>query len=144
MFDRKAYMRKWRRDHIEIIRKRNRKWRENNREKIKQYYEKNREKVKERANEWYKNHPKEILKIRKRYNKKKKQYVNDYKLSRGCSICGYNKCAEALVFHHPNNNKGFDIANAITRHRKWEEIKEEMEKCEVLCCRCHRELHAKH
>ena len=142
MFNRKEYMKKWHKDHPGRKKEYNIRWRENNQEKIKQYYEKNREKVNKRANEWYKNHPKEIMEIRKRYNKKKKQYVDDYKLLKGCAICGYNKCAAALIFHH-NGNKEFNISSAVACHRKWKEIKKEMEKCEVLCCRCHRELHAK-
>lgn len=136
-------MKEYRKNHFKEIRERNRKWRENNPEKIKQYYELNREKTKERAREWRKNHPKKTRDIRKRYNRKRKQYIDDYKLSKGCAICGYNKCALALVFHHSNGDKIFTIASAVATHRKWKEVEEEMEKCEILCCRCHRELHAK-
>ena len=41
----------------------------------------------------------------KRVNKNKKEYrwkTDQYKLSLGCSKCGYNKCAGALHFHHRN------------------------------------------
>ncbi len=42
-----------------------------------------------------------------------------------------------------NRDKEFNISSAIAFHRGWKKIKEEIEKCEILCCRCHRELHAK-
>ena len=65
------------------------------------------------------------------------QYIGDYKLSRGCAICGYNKCASALEFHH-NGDKEFQISDG---RRNIKDKKEEMKKCIVLCANCHRELH---
>jgi hypothetical protein len=57
-----------------------------------------------------------------------------------CEICGYNKCSQALVFHHKNpEEKKFEISSGWSR--KWETIKEEVLKCKLLCCRCHTELH---
>jgi len=79
----------------------------------------------------------EVKKLRKR----KYQFVQDYKLSRGCAICGYNKCADALDFHH-NGDKRFNIG-VETGSKSLELTKEEMRKCIVLCANCHRELHAK-
>lgn len=82
----------------------------------------------------------------KTHRRKRRQFINDYKLSKGCSVCGYNKCAEALEFHHPNDDKSFYIGYALTSRVdriKLEEIKEEMNKCIVLCANCHRELHNK-
>ena len=69
----------------------------------------------------------------------RRKYIKEYKLSKGCSICGYNKCAAALEFHH-NGNKGFRIGIA---NRGLKTIKKEIEKCELLCSNCHRELHEK-
>lgn len=73
-----------------------------------------------------------------------KEYKNlclEYKGAK-CSICGYNKCVEALEFHHRDNlEKKFSIANA--RFKKFnEKTKEELDKCDVLCANCHREIHA--
>ena len=74
---------------------------------------------------------------------KRKKYIDDYKLSKGCSICGYNKCAEALDFHH-EGNKDFDISRAIgSQNISLEKIMEEIKKCIILCATCHRELHSK-
>lgn len=56
-----------------------------------------------------------------------------------CVICGYNKCASALTFHHRNPlDKSFGISNPETR--SWEKLKKELDKCDLLCCRCHAEI----
>ena len=59
-----------------------------------------------------------------------------------CEKCGYNKCIEALEFHHINPEvKDFEVSG--NGHCKsWETIKKELDKCLLLCANCHRELHA--
>ena len=71
-----------------------------------------------------------------------KKWALEYKGNK-CEICGYDKCSEALDFHHNNpNEKDFTISdrNLIL---DWIEIKKELDKCSLLCANCHRELHAK-
>ncbi len=60
-----------------------------------------------------------------------------------CQKCGYNKCINALTFHHINpKEKEFGIsARGLTR--SWDKIKKEIEKCKLLCMNCHAEIHAK-
>jgi hypothetical protein len=73
-----------------------------------------------------------------RYRCFKKKCV-DY-LGGKCKLCGYNKCMEALDFHHTDKNeKEFGIANI--KNNNFEKVKKELDKCILLCCRCHRELH---
>jgi len=71
-----------------------------------------------------------------------KQKAVDYKGGK-CKTCGYNKCIDALVFHHVDpNKKDFGIsANGTTR--AWNKVKEELDKCILLCANCHTELHDK-
>lgn len=59
-----------------------------------------------------------------------------------CSICGYDKYIGALEFHHLNpNEKDFGIGQkGFTR--SWEKVKEELDKCILVCANCHREIHA--
>ena len=52
--------------------------------------------------------------------------------------CGYNKCVDALEFHHLSN-KDFSISNGNTP--SWERIKKELDKCILVCANCHREIH---
>jgi hypothetical protein len=58
-----------------------------------------------------------------------------------CEICGYDKCIDALEFHHLDpNEKEFGIAGDT---RSLEKLKKEADKCVLICANCHRELHAK-
>lgn len=56
-----------------------------------------------------------------------------------CSICGYNKCNEALEFHHIDPSaKSFTIASNMCL--SWNQIQTELDKCVLLCANCHREV----
>ena len=69
-----------------------------------------------------------------------KRWGLEYK-DKSCSICGYNKCIQALEFHHLNGKeKDFTISNHSDR-MDWPIIKKELDKCIVLCANCHREIH---
>lgn len=58
-----------------------------------------------------------------------------------CAICGYSKCLKALEFHHHNpNGKDFGISEKGYT-RSWEKVKNELDKCIILCANCHREIH---
>lgn len=60
-----------------------------------------------------------------------------------CSICGYDKCLDALEFHHINiAEKEFNISDRNIK-LNWPSIKEELDKCILVCCNCHREIHSK-
>ena len=73
---------------------------------------------------------------------RKKQYKADAvkKMGGECSKCGYNKCLDALEFHHIDPSKKDPNFNA-TRYRTWESRKEELSNCILLCANCHREVH---
>jgi len=60
-----------------------------------------------------------------------------------CEICGYDKCVDALDFHHNNpEEKEFSIGSKGYT-RSWERVKKELDKCTLVCANCHRELHSK-
>ena len=60
-----------------------------------------------------------------------------------CQECGYDKCIRALKFHHLNpNEKDFNISGQ-RNIRKWDKIKEELDKCILVCGNCHDEIHEK-
>ncbi len=60
-----------------------------------------------------------------------------------CIVCGYSACSAALDFHHlnPEEKEGYGTA-ALMSHRSFENNKAELDKCVLVCCRCHREIHA--
>lgn len=58
-----------------------------------------------------------------------------------CLYCGYSRCVSAMEFHHLDpETKEFGISAACAKTRAWEVIRRELDKCVILCCRCHREL----
>jgi transcriptional regulator with XRE-family HTH domain len=58
-----------------------------------------------------------------------------------CILCGYNKCIQALDFHHTNpSEKDFTISGNY--NISWDRIKNELDKCILVCSNCHREIHA--
>jgi len=71
---------------------------------------------------------------------RKKQLVR--LLGDGCSICGYNKNVAALDFHHRDpSQKKFNLDIRNLSNRRIEKVVEEVQKCDVICANCHRELH---
>ena len=59
-----------------------------------------------------------------------------------CESCGYDLCAEALEFHHlDSSRKDFGISGRGYT-RSWRKIREELDKCLLLCANCHREIPA--
>lgn len=56
-----------------------------------------------------------------------------------CQLCGYDKCAEALEFHHFTNEKNFGISQKGYT-RSWEKVRKELDICILLCANCHREV----
>jgi predicted HNH restriction endonuclease len=89
----------------------------------KRYYEKNKEKVYRRKMERRKRLKREILKM----------------LGGKCSKCGYNKCENALDFHHKEDKEG--TINRLLKNESREKILKEAKKCILLCANCHREVH---
>ena len=71
-----------------------------------------------------------------------KDKIAEYMETRGgakCQRCGYDRYVGALEFHHrdpalkdPNWSRSWSMPR----------LKEELDKCDILCSNCHREVHA--
>jgi 5-methylcytosine-specific restriction endonuclease McrA len=59
-----------------------------------------------------------------------------------CQECGYNRCFEALEFHHLEPTQKDSGISQKGYARSWEKVKNEIEKCVLLCANCHREFHS--
>lgn len=58
-----------------------------------------------------------------------------------CQICGYNRCIDALEFHHDNpQEKEFKLGSGNTM--SWQQYKNEALKCILVCSNCHKEIHS--
>jgi hypothetical protein len=59
-----------------------------------------------------------------------------------CWVCGYDKCRQALEFHHFDpKQKEFGLS-AREMQYAWKRVWKEAQKCCLLCANCHREVHA--
>jgi|SRR6056300_57346 hypothetical protein len=73
------------------------------------------------------------------WRKRTKELLVEYKGGK-CEFCGYDKCIEALEFHHiDETTKEFAISGST---KSLEKQKKEADKCYMLCANCHRELHS--
>lgn len=59
-----------------------------------------------------------------------------------CWFCGYDKCWQAMDFHHVDPSIKSISLTAREFQLAWERIEQEVRKCVLSCCRCHREIHA--
>ena len=77
---------------------------------------------------------------RQKYRQKAlKEKAIEYKGGK-CQKCGYNKCDGALEFHHRDpSQKKFIISRNL--NISWKKLKVELDKCDLLCANCHREIH---
>lgn len=92
----------------------------------KRYYDNNKEKV-----------------YLRKINRRKKLKEEAISILGGkCNVCGYNKCFNALEFHHPKSNKEGNVSSLLKNESRQKLLKE-VEKCILLCANCHREFHYK-
>jgi len=58
-----------------------------------------------------------------------------------CSKCGYDKCLQALHFHHLDRSiKAFSLSKLVYQVKNLPQAIEEAKKCIILCANCHAEL----
>ena len=90
----------------------------------------------------YKDRSEYLIKAVYARRKKVRAMAVEYKGGK-CENCGYNRCLDAIEFHHKDpTQKDFSISSK-GHTRSWIRVKEELDKCMILCANCHRELHAK-
>jgi len=93
----------------------------------------------------YKGNRENFLKKNNERRAKFKGILFDIKLELQCERCGESHIA-VLDFHHSNpKDKSFAISDFVGNQQPNEKniqlLKEEIEKCEVLCANCHRKEH---
>ena len=136
------YNRKWREENKENISERNKKYYELNKEKIsekrvdydKKYREENKEKIAEWGRKWYKKNKEK----RAEYIKERKSYCIEY-LGGKCVVCG---TTHNLQFDHiKREGKKYEISTRLSNNLN--NLKEELDKCQLLCAPCHLDKTAK-
>jgi hypothetical protein len=118
---------------------------ERSREYHKQYSAANRDKINARERRWRKGNKTFRTRMnswRRNWTAKEKAKAVAYK-GGSCIACGYSACLAGLDFHHidPLTKDGYGTG-ALKQHWSFEKNMAEVDKCVLLCCRCHREVHA--
>jgi len=83
-----------------------------------------------------------LMQAVKARRKKVRSMAVEYKGGR-CERCGYDRCMDAFEFHHTDSSKKDFGISEKGYTRSWNKVKEELDKCRLLCANCHREAHAK-
>lgn len=84
-----------------------------------------------------------------RQNRNRFRRRTEYKKMFGgkCCLCGYDKCLDALQFHHKDpSQKDFEISDFIfgrLSNVSDQDVRNELDKCMLVCSNCHCELHSK-
>lgn len=89
--------------------------------------------------------PMEEVRLRKRsraaeWRRQNKRQALDYK-GGACLVCGYNRSPRALQFHHLDPTTKEHNISLTHVGKKWSKVKEELDKCVLLCGNCHAEAH---
>lgn len=91
-----------------------------------------------------------LVKAMKRLHQEKQQYVRDYKVEQGCLVCGTKNWIVLELDHRNPQTKHFKLKTPTKRvdsrnrgggkwmYMSWQDLKTELEKCDVLCANHHR------
>lgn len=100
------------------------------------YKDKKRQKIAQA--EWYQKNKDDIRAKRKVSRQEARQWVYEYKLNNSiCADCKQSFPPHILDFDHLRD-KSFGISRALKFGTNLDKIKDEIEKCEIVCANCHR------
>lgn len=85
-------------------------------------------------------HPDQVRLHHEQAIARRREWVTEEFLKKGCRDCGITD-VRVLEFHHRNpDEKSFGVMQGLTR--SLEVLRQEIEKCDVLCANCHLIRHA--
>ena len=103
-------------------------------EQVRKYREENKEQIGERNRKWREENKEQIREHKREQNKKRRAHCREY-LGGKCVVCG---TTHNLQFDHiKREGKKYEISTKLTN--KWDNLKEELDKCQLLCAPCHLE-----
>ena len=93
-----------------------------------------------RRKKYYSDNREKEIEIRKIREKKIKSWFINFKKTLSCSSCPESR-HYVLEFHHPNNDKEYNVADITQGKHSKRTVMKEVNKCIVLCSNCHKALH---
>ena len=134
----KEYSRKWEEENKEKRREDKRKWQKDNKEYWIKYKELNKEKQIAYHKKYRELNREKIREHKREQRKERRAYCIEY-LGGKCVKCG---TTHNLQFDHiKREGKKYSIAGRVTL--KFDNLKEELDKCQLLCVPCHLKKTAK-
>jgi predicted HNH restriction endonuclease len=104
------------------------------------YYERNKEKVLQKKRERYEKNKDKIIAGQLEKYRQLRHILNDWRKSLSCEVCGEND-EVCLDFHHcESDDKVSNVGSIVNQGAK--AVIRELKKCVVVCCNCHRKIHA--
>ena len=67
----------------------------------------------------------------------KKAFLRDYLRASSCMDCGIGDIV-VLDFDHVRGEKIANVTTLVSNNASWQVIKDEIDKCDVVCANCHR------
>lgn len=105
-------------------------------QKFRKYYRENTEKHRKAVKKWTSNNKEKHSKITKAAKEKTLNFIRDLKEATPCSDCGKRHPYYVMQFDHVRGDKVGNI-NIMSRKTSLDVIKEEIDKCELVCANCH-------
>jgi len=93
--------------------------------------------IKIRDAENYKNNPEKFASWSKTRRLRVREQVFEYLIDHPCIECGERDIVVLEFDHRTQHTKRFDVMSATHGH-SWKTIKEEIDKCDVVCANCHK------
>lgn len=90
-----------------------------------------------RMNNYYHSHREEFKQNTKRTRKKARDFINNLLKENHCKDCGI-KDIRVLEFDHVRGVKSQNISRMINGGNCVNNLKAEIEKCDIVCANCHR------
>lgn len=72
----------------------------------------------------------------KRHRQKKREFIRDAK-KKPCTDCGVQYPYYVMQFDHVSGVKKFNFSSAHVDFKRFDQIIDEIAKCEVVCSNCH-------
>ena len=87
--------------------------------------------------------PKKQKEACKKYKRRRHDWLEEYKGTLACELCGYHKHTAALEFHHRNpKEKTRNVSRMMNQNASQADVMKEIRKCMVVCSNCHAIIHS--
>lgn len=93
----------------------------------KEHYKKNKQRYIEKS-----------VKFSKIYIKRNREFIKDLKNNTKCKDCGNSYQHYVMTFDHLRDKKE-DVGNMVSHGISLEKLKNEIDKCDIICANCHAE-----